>query len=255
MTEEQIAAHMALVDAYGLQANIGDHGSCMEARQAIEANLRSLVVAPPVPEPTTPRLCEQICAAIKAADDQTIEDAGYMLDSNDCIAIVRQEFARATTPRPASEPVAFIQDGFICRAWGESDHPAVAFVPDWEGVRQFMVREWLGDDDATDYDGENTLDRLKRDFAEHETDQRDGVYEIEFEIGGVSIERVRGFTATPQPAAKPRPQPLYPERADWTIAEGYRLHKYKQGTNVCVAFHQGIRFAEQHHGITAQEPT
>jgi hypothetical protein len=157
-----------------------------------------------------------------------------MLDSNDCIAIVRQEFARATTPRPASEPVAFIQDGFICRAWGESDHPAVAFVPDWEGVRQFMVREWLGDDDATDYDGENTLDRLKRDFAEHETDQRDGVYEIEFEIGGVSIERVRGFTATPQPAAKPAQAKTVardePEPFAWATFDGegsYDLRLYQ----------------------------
>ena len=53
---------------------------------------------------------------------------------------------------------------------------------------------------------------------------------------------------------QPRPQPLT-EQVEFTIAEGYRLHKYKQGTNVCVAFHQGVRFAEQHHGITAQEPT
>jgi hypothetical protein len=52
-------------------------------------------------------LCERICSAIKAADDQAVDEAGYMLDSNDCIAIVRQEFARATTPRPASEPYAY----------------------------------------------------------------------------------------------------------------------------------------------------
>lgn len=38
-------------------------------------------------------LCERICAAIKAADDKSTDEAGYMLDSNDCIKIVREHFS------------------------------------------------------------------------------------------------------------------------------------------------------------------
>jgi len=93
---------------------------------------------------------------------------------------------------PVAEPVA-LTDVFLCRAWGESDHPCAELVPDWNGVRDFMVREWLGAADATNYDGTVTLDQLKEDFDEHEQDERGGPYEVIFEIGGVSIERVTGF--------------------------------------------------------------
>lgn len=47
-------------------------------------------------------LCERICAAIKATDDKSVDEADYMLDSNDCIAIVRAQFAAA--PAPEAEP-------------------------------------------------------------------------------------------------------------------------------------------------------
>lgn len=108
----------------------------------------------------------------------------------------------STTPGAVARPLASPQpsttepkyfDAFLCRAWGETDLPSAALVPDWEGVRAFMVREWLGEEDATDYDGENTLDRVKAGFDEHEEDQRGGPFEIVFEIGGVSVERVTGW--------------------------------------------------------------
>ncbi|RIX74445.1 hypothetical protein [Acidovorax cavernicola] len=92
-------------------------------------------------------------------------------------------------------PVERAFDAFLCRAWGETDLASAELVTDWEGVRRFMVREWLGEEDATDYDGEVTLDRLKKDFDTHEEEHngRGGAYEVEFEIGGVSVERVCGF--------------------------------------------------------------
>lgn len=68
--------------------------------ERLSAPLAATQAAPP------PELCEQVCAAIKAADDKSVDEAGYMLDSNDCIAIVRQEFARAAlvaTPAPAQQ--------------------------------------------------------------------------------------------------------------------------------------------------------
>jgi hypothetical protein len=55
-------------------------------------------------------LCERICAAIKATDDKSVDEANYMLDSNDCIDIVREHFAAAPAA-PAPEHV------------GESDWP------------------------------------------------------------------------------------------------------------------------------------
>lgn len=41
-------------------------------------------------------LCKSICNAIKAADDKSMKEAGYMLDSNDCIKIVRDVFNNTT---------------------------------------------------------------------------------------------------------------------------------------------------------------
>ena len=38
---------------------------------------------------------ERICAAIKAADDKSVDEAGYMLDSTDCISIVRGTWPNA----------------------------------------------------------------------------------------------------------------------------------------------------------------
>lgn len=98
---------------------------------------------------------------------------------------------------PSEQAKAF--DAFLCRAWGETDLPVAELVTDWEGVRHFMAREWLGEDDAPNLDGESTLDTLKEDFDAHEADQRGGPYSIEFEIGGVSIERVTGFAAQGAP--------------------------------------------------------
>jgi hypothetical protein len=96
---------------------------------------------------------------------------------------------------PTTDPKA--PETFLCRAWGETDLPAAELVSGWEGVRRFMVREWLGAEDATDYDGTVTLDRLKTDYDEHVEDERGSLYEIEFEIGGVSIERVYASGAAP----------------------------------------------------------
>lgn len=50
-------------------------------------------------------LCERICAAIKAADDKSTDEAGYMLDSDDCIAIVREQFAAAPAPEAKAVPI------------------------------------------------------------------------------------------------------------------------------------------------------
>jgi hypothetical protein len=98
------------------------------------------------------------------------------------------------TPASINEAVKAF-DAFLCRAWGETDLPSAELVPDWEGVRRFMVREWLGEVHALNDDDTVVLDQLKEDFDAHEEDQRGGEFTVEFEIGGVSIERVCGFAA------------------------------------------------------------
>lgn len=45
-------------------------------------------------------VCERICAAIKTADDKSVDESGYMLDSDDCIEIVREQFT-APQAQPA----------------------------------------------------------------------------------------------------------------------------------------------------------
>lgn len=51
---------------------------------------------------------ERICAAIKAEDDYCIDQGDYMLDSDDCIKIVRGEWVRPEYPVGAARAA---QDG------------------------------------------------------------------------------------------------------------------------------------------------
>jgi hypothetical protein len=62
-----------------------------------EATIRAYEAAPTAPAD----LCERICAAIVAEDTKSVDEAGYMLDSNDCCRIVREQFAAApAAPAP-----------------------------------------------------------------------------------------------------------------------------------------------------------
>ncbi|QNK65752.1 hypothetical protein [Variovorax sp. PAMC26660] len=53
-------------------------------------------------DPRTHRaeLIEELCARIKAADDAAA-DADYMLDSNDCIAVLRGTWGNSSAAQPA----------------------------------------------------------------------------------------------------------------------------------------------------------
>lgn len=130
---------------------------------------------------------------------------------------------------------------YLCRAWGETDLPCAEIVSDWEGVRQFMVREWLGSADQTDYDGAVTLDRLKADYDEHEEDQRGGPFVNEFEIGGVSVEKIVRLAA-PAPAPDQTPDDEMEDGIHRGVAAGFALHGYRQGTGACIAFVNGARW-------------
>ncbi|MBQ1761965.1 MAG: hypothetical protein IIZ92_03575 [Aquincola sp.] len=115
--------------------------------------------------------------------------------------------ARASQPTPAQDAAATVPAGdgtaFLCRIWGEDiDHTLTAIVPDWDGVRQFCIDYYTGSADHTDHYGKLTLQTLKEEFDEHEADQRGGAYTEQWEIGGLSIERICDCTP-PAPQAAP----------------------------------------------------
>ena len=77
-------------------------------------------------------------------------------------------------------------NALLCYAWGESDRPVFRTARTLEDVRVFIVQEWLGSEDAQDYDGSNTLQGVLQQLAEH--DWRDeGELVWTFEIGGVKL--------------------------------------------------------------------
>ena len=49
-------------------------------------------------------LIEELCAKIKAADDKALDEANYMLDSNDCIKVLRGEWQPHETPQTFVQP-------------------------------------------------------------------------------------------------------------------------------------------------------
>ncbi len=88
---------------------------------AARALLAKTLVAPAAPAPSAD-LCERICAAIVAEDTKSVDEAGYMLDSNDCCRIVREQFAAA----PAAPAPVPLTDEEVRRGWGTvSLHPHV----------------------------------------------------------------------------------------------------------------------------------
>lgn len=111
-----------------------------------------------------------------------------------------REAARLAAPPAGAH--ARLSDGFVfvCRAWGESDSPITELALDLEGVGAFMVSCWLGEPDAVDHDGTPTLPRLMEEWKAQDW-TKTPLWSAEFEIGGVSAERV----ALPHAAASAAP--------------------------------------------------
>ncbi|WP_431274259.1 hypothetical protein ACQ858_19710 [Variovorax ureilyticus] len=84
-------------------------------------------------------------------------------------------------------------DGYLCRAWGETDHTVASIVASMDGVRQFIIDQWLGDKDAPD------LPEIMVNVSDEIEDK--GEYRVTFEIGGVSVEPVFAAAISPAPAA------------------------------------------------------
>lgn len=89
--------------------------------------------------------------------------------------------------------VAALQAGdtYLCKVWGETDLPAAAIVTGLDGVRAFLIAEWLGSADHQDGDGTNSLESALRDMQEQwEREGEAWEWSAEFEIGGVSVQKV-----------------------------------------------------------------
>jgi hypothetical protein len=77
-------------------------------------------------------------------------------------------------------------NALLCYAWGESDRPVFHAAHSLQDVRKFIVEQWLGGEDAEDYDGGNSLARILAQLAKHDW-RDDGELVWTFEIGGVKL--------------------------------------------------------------------
>ncbi|MDE4922682.1 hypothetical protein [Cupriavidus metallidurans] len=104
----------------------------------------------------------------------------------------------AATAASAGGPAG---DTYLCKAWGETDLPAAAIVVGMDGVRDFLVSEWLGSADDTHDDGTNSLEDALQDMQEQWLREGEAwEWSIAFELGGVSVQKVG--CASPAPAAQ-----------------------------------------------------
>lgn len=115
---------------------------------------------------------------------------------------LEKSIAASHEATPAATEVALAETNstsFLIQIWGEDiDHPLTAIVSDWEGVRRFCVEHYTGSEDAKNLCG-NILSTLKTEFDEHEAEETGKPYSEQWEIGGISIERV--CDCTPRAAA------------------------------------------------------
>ena len=97
------------------------------------------------------------------------------------------------------EPIA---EKYLCKAWGETDIPVAAIVFGLEGVSAFLVEQWLGSSDHQHDDGTQALPAALADMqAEWDVEGDAWVWSVEFEAGGISVQKV--FDTKPATPAAP----------------------------------------------------
>ena len=112
--------------------------------------------------------------------------------------------AMPTTQPAQAEAPAQAKEGFFGYVWGETDMPGAALLPNLAAVRQFIISEWLGDEESPDWQGQPILPGVMQELESYEWAEEGNIWEQRFEIGGIRIERVYfAVAASPQPAAQP----------------------------------------------------
>jgi hypothetical protein len=128
------------------------------------------------------------------AGDRSEQMGRLLLRAHSAIAELRT--------RPTALPVAEkYVEGFLCRAWGETDFPEVALARTREEIIAFILQAQYGDTPLAELYEENRQ-IIEEQIATMDLDVASCAarWEIEFEIGGISVERVTFLYAAPQPA-------------------------------------------------------
>lgn len=74
-------------------------------------------------------------------------------------------------------------DSILCFAWGETDAPYSFIAKTVEEVRQFIIDQWIGDEQ------DPYLSDLMKEISDHDW-FNDGELEWTFEIGGLRLQDV-----------------------------------------------------------------
>lgn len=188
--------------------------------------------------------------------------------------VVRLMLARAAVPVEAVVAATDLHqhvEGFLCKAWGESDLPAAALCRDMAGVRQFLIDEWLGDEDSPDWEGKPILPGVMDELATYNWADEGNEWSTRFEIGGLSIERVTFQAAAELVSAIPAvPQgsqlvPVVPTKdmlaaggREWAVAPAS-----VPGIELCHTIYRAMLAAAppavplqgQAQGVEARQPT
>lgn len=84
--------------------------------------------------------------------------------------------------------------GYLCFAWGESDHPVFRFVMTPEEVGQFLCDEWFGEQPDTMHPAnleafEEAMRMVRADRDDPDSWGGTDSVMFEFEIGGIKVTR------------------------------------------------------------------
>jgi hypothetical protein len=123
-------------------------------------------------------------------------------EENGCKFPRAAELRTHPTAQPAQPVAEKYVEGLLCRAWGETDLPEVALARTREEIIAFIIRAQYGDTPLAELYEENRQ-IIEEQIAAMDLDVAscDARWQIEFEIGGISVERVT-FLASPPPSPK-----------------------------------------------------
>lgn len=123
-------------------------------------------------------------------------------------------------------------EGFLCRAWGETDLPEAALVRTADEWKAFIVEAQWGSDatyERLDADDREMVDAQVRYIVE-DMDDNNGQGTIDFEIGGISVERVTFYAHPVQQEAASQDALGLPARVlAMCKARGWSLHWTHRG--------------------------
>lgn len=89
--------------------------------------------------------------------------------------------------------------GYLCSVWGESGLPCVGVVRDLQGVRDFFERAWVAPACENATLPRRDLPAVMAEIERH--DWKEGAWKTLFDVGGISVNQVRGLNDGPSAVA------------------------------------------------------